>query len=66
MLRTQEKDTFMNKLRKVCQLILLPECLIVDNNKLFCAMFDAIQEVHPSSAEYSTKLFQYDDKLCVY
>ena len=56
----EEKDAFMDKLRKVHQLLTPPECPTIDN-KLFCALFDAVEEVHqqdPSDIiiEHSTNM----------
>ena len=64
----EEKDAFMDRLRRVRQLLTPPQCPTVDNNRLFCAMFDAVErEVHheqdsvtSESVEYSTKSFQRD------
>ena len=39
----EEKDAFMDRLRRVCQLLTPPQCPTVDNNHSFCAMFDAVE-----------------------
>ena len=67
----EEKDAFMDRLRKVRQLLTPPECPTIDNNKLFCALFDAVEGVHqqdPSNitVEDSTKSFQRDGGKLMY
>lgn len=61
----EEKDAFLDRLKSVRQLLTPPDCPTVDNNRLFKAMFDAVEENHqqdPSASgvtdhEQSTKSF---------